>query len=118
MAWARIESEPEGLLLEVRALSTWAERLRGLLGTDRNAPPALLLRCGSVHTIGMRYPLDIAFVGERGQVLKICRSVPPGSLRSCKGAYATLERPASHEPWPREGESLWVSAVSAEMSLC
>ena len=50
-------------VIELRVLNSWAERVRGLLATDADAAPVLLTRCGSIHTFGMRYPLDVAFVG-------------------------------------------------------
>ena len=40
------------------------EKFVGLLGTEITAPPVLLLRCSSVHTFGMTYPIDIAFADD------------------------------------------------------
>jgi len=48
-----------------RALDGPIERLRGLLGTGPDAHQVALLDCRSVHTFGMRYRLDIAFVDEQ-----------------------------------------------------
>ena len=56
--------ESPDVLLEVAVLSTWRERLRGLLGTGPDAGPVMLALCSSVHTFGMRYSLDVAFVGD------------------------------------------------------
>jgi uncharacterized membrane protein (UPF0127 family) len=60
----------------------------------RELPPgrALLIpRCSSVHTFGMRFPLDLVFVGPAGEVLRIDRAVGPRRVRSCPGAAAVLE---------------------------
>ena len=68
-----VSDERPGVMHELRLLSTWGERLRGLLGTGPDAEPAMLVRCGSVHTFGMTYALDVALVGELGEVLLGCR---------------------------------------------
>jgi uncharacterized membrane protein (UPF0127 family) len=54
----------------------------------------LIPRCASVHTFGMRFALDIAFLVEDGQEIRICAGVPPRRLVSCRGAAAVLERRA------------------------
>lgn len=66
-----------GWSIEVRVLDSWTARLKGLLGTDADACPVMLTRCGSVHTLGMRYPLDLLFIGKEGEVLMSCRDVAP-----------------------------------------
>ena len=72
-------------------------RARGLLGTDaswgKGSRVLVLAPCKSVHTIGMRYALDIAFVDRRGIVLRSERAVPPGRLLACRRAAYVLERP-------------------------
>ena len=116
MALARLKSdERPQATYEFVVLSSWTERLRGLLGTGRDARPVLLVRCGSVHTFGMRYPIDLAFVGEQGEVLMVRRGVGPGHVCSCAGAECVAERPAVEEgEWPVEGEHLWIVSVSAD----
>ncbi len=115
MALARLcPDERPGVTFELVVLSSWLERLRGLLGTGRDAPPVLLARCGSVHTFGMGYPIDLAFIGERGEVLRVRRSVGPGRLCSCAGAECVAERPASEGEWLVEGEHMWIASVSAD----
>lgn len=116
MAYARLRSDrPSTGMLEVRVLNSWPSRMRGLLGTGRDAGPVLLTRCSSVHTLGMRYPLDLLFVGEHGRVLQSFRGVPPGEVRSCAGALCTIERPSSGEWWPARGDDIWVCAISADV---
>ena len=41
-----------------------ADRRRGLLRRDTIEGALLLRPCRAVHTIGMRFPLDVAFCGE------------------------------------------------------
>jgi len=104
MVFARLVSEGEKKDVTFVVLSSWAERLRGLLGTCADADPVMLTRCGSIHTFGMRYPIDVAFVSERGRVLRSVRALAPRRLFSSPDAYCVLERPASNEPWFAEGD--------------
>ena len=45
-------------------------RRRGLLGRDKIEGALLVERARSVHTFGMRFPIDVAFVSEAGEVVK------------------------------------------------
>lgn len=103
--------------LRFKVLSGWAERLRGLLGTNADAEPVVLLRCGSIHTFGMSYPIDVAFVGEHGEVLKVVLGMPPRRMASCLGSWLTFERPSSDEPWFEEGDVLRVRALGGERAM-
>jgi uncharacterized membrane protein (UPF0127 family) len=47
------------------------ERTRGLLGRD-GIPGALWIEpCRSVHTVGMRFPIDVAFCDGNGVVVRL-----------------------------------------------
>lgn len=92
--------------LAFRSLRRPMERLRGLLGTTPHAEPVALVGCSSVHTFGMRYHLDIAFVGSSGLVLGVWRSVPPGRVVGARRAWITLERPHRRGSWLVRGERL------------
>ena len=66
-------------------------RLRGLAF----APPAVLLieRCRSVHTFGMRHPLDLYWLrGDR--IVRVDYAVPPRRVRTCLRARSVLEVPS------------------------
>jgi uncharacterized membrane protein (UPF0127 family) len=67
-------------------------RLLGLAGlAGLPADSALLLdRTRSVHTFGMRFPLDLVWLRD-GRVVRVDRSVPPRRLRSCRAADSVLE---------------------------
>jgi len=71
-------------------------RLLGLAWLDRGeAGTGLLIpRCASVHTFGMRFPLDLYFLDERGDLLAMRRHLPPRRLAFVRGAHAVLEIPA------------------------
>lgn len=68
-------------------------RLRGLLFKPQlRFDEALLISpCKSVHTLGMRYAIDIVFLSPDYQILKIVRHCLPKRLASCKNAKHTLE---------------------------
>lgn len=95
----------EGGSASFRIAAHWRDRVRGLLGARMSRQVLMIVPCHSVHTFGMRYALDIAFVGADGCVLRACRSVPPGRIVSCRQAVAVLER--AHSPrhgWYRKGD--------------
>jgi uncharacterized protein len=77
------------------ATGAWT-RLVGLAWLDELPEGCGLLIpwCGSVHTFGMRFALDIDFLGADGRVLRRCRAVPPRRVVRCRGAVAVLERKA------------------------
>lgn len=68
-------------------------RLLGLalLGPGRAGPGLLLPGCRAVHTIGMRFPLDVVFLDRAGAVLRVERRVPPGRFVADRRAAAVLE---------------------------
>src|SRR6476469_9029614 len=71
-------------------------RLLGLAHLNREAagPGLLIPRCSSVHTFGMRFPLDLHFIDAGGEVISIRRAVPPRRFAFCRQASAVLEIPA------------------------
>lgn len=99
-------------VLRFRILRRPLDRLRGLLGTDGRARPVALVNCHSIHTFGMRYRIDVAFVTSGGFVLEAWCSVPPGRLLGSRGAWVTLERPHERGRWLAEGEWVRMREVS------
>lgn len=82
---------------EVRVARGSHTRLLGLAHLDRErAGPGLLIpRCSGVHTFGMRFPLDLHFIGRGGEVLSVRRAVPPRRFAFCRQASAVLEIPGA-----------------------
>ena len=79
-----------------RALRLGA-RMKGLLGRDALPPgDAMEIRpCTSIHTFFMRFPIDVAFVDERGVVLRAIADLKPWRLtRVYPRAAAVYELPA------------------------
>jgi uncharacterized membrane protein (UPF0127 family) len=80
--------------LPIVVATTHAARLRGLLGHRVPPPFALRLeRCRCVHTLGMRFALDLHWLGADGTTLRIDRAVAPGRVRACRRARAVVEVP-------------------------
>ena len=55
-------------------------RMRGLLGRPSlgQGEGLLLQPCNGVHTVGMRYPIDILFLDRRGRVARAVHALQPG----------------------------------------
>jgi uncharacterized membrane protein (UPF0127 family) len=91
---ARIELEGGGVVCDECTVADrpWS-RLRGLLG--RSSLPAgegLLLRpCGSVHTLFMRFPIDVVFCDRELRVLSVAESVRPWRAAVRRGAKVAVE---------------------------
>ena len=72
-------------------------RRRGLLGRDTFSPGAglYLVPCPWVHTFGMRFPIDLAFLAPDGRVLSIRENLSPNRLsRLVVKAEGVLELPS------------------------
>jgi len=87
---------PAGVL-RVRVADTFAARALGLLvGPPLDPAEGLLIApCSSIHTIGMRYPIDVVFVDREALVLRVCAEVQAGRMRFAPGARGVLELRAS-----------------------
>lgn len=71
------------------------ERLIGLAWSRSPRAAALLLpRCRSVHTFGMRFPLDLFWLDARGEIVRVDRGVRPWRIARCRRARAVVEVPA------------------------
>lgn len=70
------------------------DRMRGLLGRDDlDADDSLWIApCASIHTIGMRFVIDAAFLDRQGRVLRLYRALGPRRVtRVVWGAKGVLE---------------------------
>ncbi|MFI0984272.1 DUF192 domain-containing protein [Streptomyces exfoliatus] len=63
--------------LEVAA--SYRARRRGLLGRDGVTGALLIVRTNSVHTFGMRFAIDVAYLDRRLRVLSVV-TMRPGRL--------------------------------------
>lgn len=73
------------------------DRMKGLLGKRQlESGESLLIRpCKSVHTMGMRFPIDIIFLDKNNRIIALSKHLLPNrlSLHHFK-AVSVLELPA------------------------
>jgi len=93
-----LDTEPteDGLVLHVAR--RYGERRRGLAKMEPMPPSHALriLRTNSVHTFGMRFPLDLVWLGRGGRVVRIDTNVPAGRMKMCVRARSVIEARAGH----------------------
>ena len=84
------EAEPFG---PVRVAERGWDRTRGLLGRPQLAAceGLLIMRCSSVHTVGMRYAIDVVFLDRHGAIARVVESLRPMRMAMCLGAASVLE---------------------------
>ena len=104
---------------KVEIAESRSARRRGLLGRTGLADGAALVLtpCFAVHTIGMRFPIDVVFVAADGLVRKIVRGLGPGRIAVAFGASAVVEL-AANALLPTEalsiGDRLYLAPASAD----
>ena len=80
----------DAVVHEARSLRA---RLLGLaLLAELPSGHALLIPdCRSVHTFGMRFEIDVAFLDDRGRAIRVDRGVRPRRVLNCRAAFTVLE---------------------------
>src|ERR1700731_4430482 len=77
----------------VEVADSGATRRRGLLG--RSGLPGgeglWIVPCESVHTFGMKFPIDLVYLDRRKRVKKVRSDVPPWRLSACLSAHSVIE---------------------------
>jgi uncharacterized membrane protein (UPF0127 family) len=67
MAWLVREGD---VLAAAEVAATRRERRRGLRGREEMEGALVLRPCRSVHTVGVRFPIDVAFCDHDGVVIR------------------------------------------------
>jgi uncharacterized membrane protein (UPF0127 family) len=73
------------------------KRMKGLLGKKYmlNGEALWIKPCLSVHTFGMKFPVDVAFLNKRNQVIATIRNLQPNRLTKLYlKSSSVLELPA------------------------
>lgn len=98
------------VLAALEVASTPGERMRGLLGREGIQGALLLPGVRSVHTIGMRFPIDVAFCDRDMVVLRTLCLPPRRVTRPYPRARCVIEAEAgAFEQWRlRAGDVLEV----------
>lgn len=79
--------------IDTQVADNFFSRLKGLLGTKHlpDGTGLLLKQCNTVHTIGMQYSIDIIFLSQFYEIMKIDTAVKPCRFTGCRSAAHTLE---------------------------
>jgi uncharacterized membrane protein (UPF0127 family) len=58
----------------------WHERMRGLLGRTSLGDDAAMVikKCNAVHTLCMKFAIDLVFVDKANRIVRIVENVRPG----------------------------------------
>src|SRR6187549_4056125 len=95
----RLRVKVDGRETDVRAFraSSFTARMFGLLGRrPLERGEALWLKpCASVHTLGMRYPIDVVFLDRDGAVVGMRSALGPRRVAGASDARSVLELPAN-----------------------
>jgi uncharacterized membrane protein (UPF0127 family) len=80
----------------VRVAGNSAQRRRGLLETKslETGDGLWIAPCEAIHTVGMRWPIDVAFLDRHHRIRKIVRKLAPWRIAICFTAFSVLELPA------------------------
>ena len=113
----RIENVTSGAVVadRVRIARTLPQRVIGLLArrTFGEGEALVFPACRSIHTVGMRFPIDVVFVSREWRVVAVRSPVPPGRLAvGAWHASATIELPpgAAKRAAVRVGDQLRLTA--------
>lgn len=81
---------------DAKVANDFFTRLKGLLGTRLlESGKGLIIRpCNSIHTVGMKYAIDVLFMDKYDQVLKIAMFMPAGKFSICRNSSYVVELPA------------------------
>ncbi|MCP3668885.1 MAG: DUF192 domain-containing protein [Gammaproteobacteria bacterium] len=69
------------------------ERTKGLLGKQEllENDGIWITPCNSIHTLGMKYALDIIYINRKGVIKKTVSQMRPRRVSLCLGAHGTIE---------------------------
>jgi uncharacterized protein len=109
------------LATELRIADTHWARLVGLLRTEGSAflcgQGLWIVPCRGVHTVAMRYPVDVIYLDTENTVVHVEENVKPWRLTPLRtDAQTVLELP-SHMAWNTGtsiGDSIEISFVAAK----
>ena len=99
MKTTRVHNVTRGITILEKAYvaDSFFLRLKGLLGR-RELPPGeglVIVPCNSIHTVGMAFPIDAAFVDAGGVIRYLEEGMPPSRVgKRVKGARYVIEGPA------------------------
>jgi uncharacterized membrane protein (UPF0127 family) len=94
----RVRNVSRGTMLADRAgiADTSKTRNMGLLKHTGLEPGEGLwiTPCEAIHTIGMKFPIDVLFLDRKRRVLKVRGGMPRWRMSACLRAHSVLELPS------------------------
>jgi uncharacterized membrane protein (UPF0127 family) len=82
------------VLASVEVATSRAARRRGLLRRECFDGALVLRPCRQVHTVGMRFPLDVVWCDADGRVLRVAQLPPHRVSRPVRRARVVIEAEA------------------------
>jgi uncharacterized membrane protein (UPF0127 family) len=88
---AKLVAEDGRQLAWVGVCDTSRSRRRGLLGITQMATDEciLLMPCRSIHTMGMKMPIDVAFLDRDQRVVAVREDMAPGKFLLSRRLFRT-----------------------------
>ena len=120
MSFARVRNLTKDVSLADRAevADSSAKRRTGLLKHEGLAPGGGLwiAPCEGIHTIGMKFPIDVLFLNRQRRVVKIRASMGKWRLALSLRAHSVLELPAGTiaETGTAVGDQLEVERIQVD----
>lgn len=91
------------LATELSVADTHWRRFRGLLGTRPEGfefgRGLWIVPCRGVHTLAMRYPIDVVYLDREQTVVYVAENVQPWRFTAVKLAAATVLELPCHTVW-------------------
>lgn len=91
------------LATNLRVANTHLQRLRGLVGTSpstfQHGSGLWIVPCHGVHTIAMRYPIDVVYLDQEGRVVHVEDNVRPWRVTRMIVECATVMELPAHTVW-------------------
>lgn len=112
MAWLMSEAR---VLASIDVATSRVAKAKGLLGRDTLEGAFAIPNCRWVHTVGMRFPIDVAYMDAAGTVIKIATMHRHRVARPVLKARSVVEaRAGSFERWGlRVGDPLEIRDTEA-----
>ena len=110
------------LATKVHKADKFLTRLVGLLKRTRIGPEEALWLIPSkgIHTIGMKFPIDVVFLTKRKRVTKVAHEVPRRRIAMALLADSVLELPAgtAARTGTRKGDQLALESSQIAATAC
>lgn len=81
------------LASELEVAGTGPKRSKGLLGRKglEKGHALWIVPCEAVHTVGMKFALDLIYLDREHCIKKIVRNIPPWRISGCLTAHSVIE---------------------------